>query len=617
MMDIYETMANELNQCREDERSGQNQIHLTISAGGTLLTCILGASYFTNIDNETMLFGLFVLSDIILCVTALYIAAIGINSVLRYHYMQYLEDEISNYVKNGKNNFLHWVSFSAVINTRNIKHVTNSHFTVISYICYSGAAILGVLFCAAIIFFENYNLKNKFPFLWYIPIGVMICVIFIFVYVSINAKKMFKISMEIGLKKRNERLNSYKEIKKNIFRAIIYYFYPKNGDFQKVLFVITGFIIGLILKYNKINSLYSLLIDNYKNFILCFVIIEFLIYQARYQWNDVRGLKEDLSMGKNNRLPVNILGIKSSVKLSMIIIFIRLLFAVYLCRYLNKDTRIPIMIAGVMIILSAILYETVRELGRTKWIFFIVSLGYPIRFFAGLLTAYPEFFTDNLFGTNHYITYIVAVLLFLSYAALGEVSAVLPWVHETVIQKNNNVSFSKSYYVYLYTIIEDRYKSAFAKNNTNIFPLKEKGKISDIWNISYILSMSILSILIIILYFSKITIILELLLILAVFFTCLSDDTRIPKGTVFVMGISIIKIILNIYFIHNNRFYYIICIHHLVFTLVYYVLRCLFDPSYDFTELVVNIIKIIPRLLVGETTSQLIKDEKNNSTTIS
>ncbi|MCH4284586.1 MULTISPECIES: hypothetical protein [Bacillota] len=47
-MDINDLKLAELEQCREDERSGQSQMIEVISAAGTILSVILGISIFRN-----------------------------------------------------------------------------------------------------------------------------------------------------------------------------------------------------------------------------------------------------------------------------------------------------------------------------------------------------------------------------------------------------------------------------------------------------------------------------------------------------------------------------------------------------------------------------------------
>ncbi len=70
-------ILNEISECREDERSSQNQIVQIISTAGTILGVILGAAVFDtkNIINENILF---LLSCFIFGTAFSYIATLGI-----------------------------------------------------------------------------------------------------------------------------------------------------------------------------------------------------------------------------------------------------------------------------------------------------------------------------------------------------------------------------------------------------------------------------------------------------------------------------------------------------------------------------------------------------------
>ena len=47
------------------------------------------------------------------------------------------------------------------------------------------------------------------------------------------------------------------------------------------------------------------------------------------------------------------------------------------------------------VVIITIAYETVRNFKNNFGVFFIVSLGYPLRFFVGLLSAYPNVLNDK------------------------------------------------------------------------------------------------------------------------------------------------------------------------------------------------------------------------------
>ncbi len=178
---INELIA-ELSDCREDERNTQNQILQVIYVAGAILGILFSASYlndeknkcitvFTNIesDNINYIYKLcnminanvtysrimFWLSLLIFCTAFAYIIVLGTNNILRYYYIQSLEDRLHELIPNtpkedGMGSFLHWNAYNAPIITRNINHITSSH-TALIYFSYSVATVCAILFSMAMV----------------------------------------------------------------------------------------------------------------------------------------------------------------------------------------------------------------------------------------------------------------------------------------------------------------------------------------------------------------------------------------------------------------------------------------------------------------------------------
>lgn len=110
---IDELLA-EMSECREDERSAQNQTVQIIATAGTILTLIYGANLIPKeIIPQQMLFHL---SNLVFCAAVGFITALGISNVLRYHYIQNIEDRLYCLVSNSlveEEPIIHWMSFSA------------------------------------------------------------------------------------------------------------------------------------------------------------------------------------------------------------------------------------------------------------------------------------------------------------------------------------------------------------------------------------------------------------------------------------------------------------------------------------------------------------------------
>lgn len=148
--DKINELLTELNECRKDNRHSENEIIQILSVAATILGVIFSASFLVadKQPEDSVSISLFFLSGTIFITTFLYIITLGIGNVIRYHYMQEIEDTLSKI--NGHNSFIHWVSLEASITTRNPKHLKNG-YSIIHYFCYTGATIFAILFSILII----------------------------------------------------------------------------------------------------------------------------------------------------------------------------------------------------------------------------------------------------------------------------------------------------------------------------------------------------------------------------------------------------------------------------------------------------------------------------------
>ena len=163
-------LYNELSECREDERNSQNQILQTMQVSATLLAItsgvpILGLSEDIKLPLPEINFDtiLFFLSILIVIISASYICSLGITNVLRFHYIRALEDKVTVLfsIKNYEIDYVNWMSFNSIINTRNILHINNTPYTAVSYICYCIPVLSSLLFGGGIIFMQYFSLKQK------------------------------------------------------------------------------------------------------------------------------------------------------------------------------------------------------------------------------------------------------------------------------------------------------------------------------------------------------------------------------------------------------------------------------------------------------------------------
>lgn len=592
-----EELISELEQCREDERNSENQVIQVIVTAGTILALIFGVSSFGKYRSF-----LFLLSNLILCTTISYIASLGGNAVLRYHYMRDLEDKLFKMptVNNHKRGIIHWNSFASAITTRNPKHLYNK-YTVMNYLCYSLATVCPIMFCICITVFQYKLIEKKsyFDKLEIVFLFVfMISAIIIYFISSLRAPVIYEEAMKVSLKKRRERVGenmitaespNKKQRKKGLWNAVGYYIYPKKKDFQKIFLLIVGYFTGYFFKYGNLH----IKINNLKELVILCIIVDVLLYQARYQWNDIRGVKTDIDAGKNNRLPVEALGIYPAVVVSAVSLILKVAAAIWGSIYLNNALT-PVLIAAIItIIISSILYEAARSVGSVLWTFIIVSFGYAIRFGVGVWCAYPQIWNE--------ISHPIITAWILAYALFGEYSVALAWLQEVLYLKKKGIKTDKIHYEYLY--------KKFMGNCQKELSLKGAEKISDLWNLSYISSITILNI---ILIFVNIKIfIFGLLLIIFSVMVCTGTGKMLKLYISILAGSGVLGMFYSIYSVGLLSLGTYIYITEVVFAGVYLFLRFLFDPDFNFIKCCKNIALWIFVLFVGRETYLYITSESN------
>jgi hypothetical protein len=138
-------------------------------------------------------------------------------------------------------------------------------------------------------------------------------------------------------------------------------------------------------------------LGDWKRFAVLWLVLEFLIYAARYQWNDIRGVDADLRHAERaarSRLPVGTTAgaRRRGVRLSGLTAAARVL-AASLVGVLAGLTR-QVLLLAVAVFVVAAAYEFLRALGpgaprgaRVAAVWVVVGFGYVIRGGLGLSTA--------------------------------------------------------------------------------------------------------------------------------------------------------------------------------------------------------------------------------------
>ena len=515
-------LISELSECREDERNTQNQILQVISIVGTILGILFSASYLTperaeeaivifpnvnikeatyinrfcNIINENVTYErvLFWLSLLVFCTAFSYIIVLGMDNVLRYYYIQNLEDRLYNLIDNtrdndGRGSFLHWNAYSAPIITKNIKHITSTH-TALNYICYSVAICCIILFSMGMVIslFLEITQRKWFDYMIIcIAIIGMILTFFLFLRSSSDTKNMAKLAWDTAHENQKIRLSGSKERiygkAKSFKRILIYLIYPKIQDLQKPALIVLGFIYGVILKGVSLGSFFNLLFVMF--------VFDFLAYQARYQINDIRGIEEDKEAGCQNRLLTDDVNNPGHViKISFIVAIIKMSTAITMATFGGGEVKRVLIASLGILLISTILYEIVRKKKITWLVFITVGIGYPLRFSVGFFTMVP--FEWRILLNGQMICFVLA------FWAYGSFSSILSWTNEVAgrmqrFKGDNNKfpeSYTKKHFMDIQNIIEERYIYAEKHPiNEKVMPMREKCRLQDPWNIAFLLNL--------------------------------------------------------------------------------------------------------------------------------
>lgn len=543
-----------------------------------------------------------------------YIVSLGLTNVLRYHYIQSLEDILYKIVpRNEKTEgFIHWFSFSSPITTRNILHL-KSIYAWIHYISYAGAVICAISFSLIITFVQYENVKNYEAYKEYSKWALIITCIIMgvsilgFFFICLKSRRMYENALIKSKENRKNRLEKEQKqterncnMKKFWFKLILYFIYPKKKDFQKTFLFIIGAIFGIMLQNNTLNIQVSK--ENIFNIGISWIVIEFLVYASRYQLNDVRGLGVDLEYGRNDRLPIGPKGEEYSSKITSIVLVMKLFIAFFIISKLEIEIQTILLRCSFAIIIIAILYEIARTKKWDRLVFVLVSFGYPLRFLSGMWVVWPKLWVSEISLINKTVLiWPFIVLLLLSITCYGEYSAVFSWVHEVVEKKKKSMEIDgKSYFEFLYKYIKQRI------GNYKIDSiLKEKGKWNHFWNLVYLGSMICLSIIISCSFVDVEYLVMEGITCIFAFLFCKKFCNNLICAGIDIVIFFGIKGYL--YWLQGYHIWWLLIgIFQLIYTSSYLFLRYLFTPDWKFSEIIHRIYVCI----IGKETYEYIEKRK-------
>lgn len=513
----------ELSECREDERNAQSSILEIISIVGTILGILFGSTLFNTESINTPIWReisvksgknvviteflqviqrnltyariVFLLSLLIFCAAFTYIIALGITNILRYYHIQNLQDRLyvlSGHSKDdeGRGKFLYWNEYIAPITTQNIKHISSTH-TALHFTCYISAVTCVILFSIGLlaVLFLQISPKTQVDYLIIIMVVCgMVITFMLFFRLNLKAFQVSQFAWDVAHENQELRLEKQeKEIykkAKSFRRVFMYMLYPKRSALQKPLLIFGGFICGVLIGDIKVGFL------SFVNLLLFWFVFDFCAYQARYQINDMRGLDEDEEAGRGDRVLFKEINNPGHVlKISCIVLITRIFVALILT-LLSTGQNSRVLGTGLMILMVITIFYEIAKTKQWKWgIFILVGIGYPLRFFMGFFSI--VLINANVLSLQESIC-IIALLWF-----YGSMASIMAWVQEvTCHMKKNKEEYQKfpsAYKKKHYLAIQEKLQSYYEKSENDcttegVFPLREKGKLTDYWNIFFILS---------------------------------------------------------------------------------------------------------------------------------
>jgi hypothetical protein len=207
---------------------------------------------------------------------------------------------------------------------------------------------------------------------------------------------------------------------------VTYLLLPRPRDTVKWLIVCSAYAYGLVAFHHRPNYGETLRVG------LFFLIFEYLIYEARYQWNDIRGLASDIiHPAAKHRLPVGPGGsdVRRNVLISELVILARIVAAIGLAIALGRDIFTQTSTILIVVLVLAIVYEWLRSRTvtpgaefRVTWVgvatWTLVGCGYALRGEIGLINAGMVAFgwTSALAG--------------IGFAAFGVVFVTMTWLFD-------------------------------------------------------------------------------------------------------------------------------------------------------------------------------------------
>lgn len=425
----FDILLADYQSCREDDRSLATNVVTAFSIGVTLISVMAAAVTQTCQFSHTQSCVrvpdyLLAASPAVPIALLTYVTILGIGATLRSFYMRGLENKLQEYASSPILGDLLAPSYVGV--TTELESLRRGRL--------SFRLIANLLFVAVVVIFGGYtayiglHVGGADQITMTVVYGITaIMLTWAVVQGTIRGRILFTQIAEQFLERPSK--TSLPQPSRRIFVGHVderslgsYLLFPRPLDWVK--WVITP---GVFVAVAWSTSGF----DRWLTFLELWFILEYLIYSARYQWNDVRGAIEDRLNGQR-RLPIGHSSqqVKRNVLISLAVAVLRIIAALVLAVAFKATVTVVVLI--VLVFGIAIVYETLRAAApayvsqestilqavckRSIAVWYVVGLGYGVR--AGL-----GFIVGGIPVTSW--KFVVGIVMFV---AFGSMFVAMTWV---------------------------------------------------------------------------------------------------------------------------------------------------------------------------------------------
>lgn len=388
-------------EARDDERHFLTLQGTCLTLAITALT-LLGALAFKIEPSTAVPDPALAIAPVAVVVILLFAQNIGIQAVDRSFYMRVLEREIrkelqifgSTQYQDPQFTPLTSAEYTAASGTAMSEHHSRQGFLM-------GSVVSAVVGLGAWIVFGGLTialaLEVELPYVLLMAGIYLPLVAYTFRQAIVSATRGRERFREMTLRvqgRLTEGLEPYERTTSDERSLLSYLTLPRPDDVVKITFLLGGSGCAWLL-----DGPHSMTLTKALALATIFaMVIEFLTYQARYQWNDVRGIKEDEAAAhrrERGRLP----GGEENIKLSLLVALARLYGVAVIVAALSvasdaSSENVSRVLAWTTFLVFAVAvpYETLKARLTlrddtsgllTAALIMWVGVGYPLRFGAG------------------------------------------------------------------------------------------------------------------------------------------------------------------------------------------------------------------------------------------